>query len=186
MALHLRPLARADFPLLGTWLAAPHVHAWWREASEAAAVEAHYGPAVDGLDPTEHFVVEYDGRGIGMLQRCRIDDHPDYRGALEPAGTPFPAATLDYLIGDPDLVGQGLGPQLIAASAAEVWTRYPDVAAVVIAVQQDNRRSWRALEKAGFHRAWSGQVKTDDPSDDGPSYVYVLRRPEGRSPDVES
>jgi aminoglycoside 6'-N-acetyltransferase len=59
----------------------------------------------------------------------------------------------------------------------ETWTRYPDIAAVVVNISEDNRRSWRALEKAGFRRAWSGALVSDDPSDEGINYVYVLNRP---------
>lgn len=174
--LEFRPLCRADFPLLARWLEAPHVRPWWRESTDDAALEANYGPAIDGADPTEHLVVELDGKPIGMVQRCRVGDYPEYQTALEPAGTPAPAATLDYLIGDPADVGRGLGTTLLARAATDVWRRYPDVVAIVIPVQQDNRRSWRALEKVGFRRAWSGFIGTGDPSDEGPSHVYVLER----------
>ena len=51
------------------------------------------------------------------------------------------------------------------------------VVAIVVTVQIENRRSWRALEKAGYRRTWSGFVHSGDPSDDGPSHVYVLDRP---------
>ena len=54
--------------------------------------------------------------------------------------------------------------------------RYGDTEGVAVAVQQGNRRSWRALEKAGYDRVFTGSIESDDPSDDGPSYVYVRRR----------
>ena len=54
--------------------------------------------------------------------------------------------------------------------------RYPDVRCVVAAPQQENVASWRALEKAGFTRAWSGVLDSDDPSDDGPAFVYRIDR----------
>jgi aminoglycoside 6'-N-acetyltransferase len=177
MNLRFRPLRRTDFGMLAQWLAAPHVQAWWREPSTLEAVAANYGPSVDGADPTEHFVIESDGVAIGLIQRCRLGDAPEYLQAMQPAGAAADAATLDYLIGDPDRIGQGLGPALIADFARLTWRRYPDAPAIVIAVQQDNRRSWRALEKAGFERVWSGVVESGDPSDEGPSYVYVLHRP---------
>jgi aminoglycoside 6'-N-acetyltransferase len=177
MEMGFRPLTRADFPLLAQWLGAPHVQRWWREASDPGSVEASYGPAVDGSDPTEHFVVEVDGRPIGMVQRCRLRDYPDYQRALSAAGAPADAATLDYLIGEAAWSGRGLGPAVIAEAVQAAWRRYPEVVAIVIAVQQDNRPSWRALEKAGFRRAWSGVVDSEDPSDNGRSYVYLLPRP---------
>jgi aminoglycoside 6'-N-acetyltransferase len=59
------------------------------------------------------------------------------------------------------------------------WVRHPDISAVVVAVHQDNPASWRALEGAGFHRVWEGTLDSDDPSDDGPGYLYLQRRPTG-------
>jgi aminoglycoside 6'-N-acetyltransferase len=153
------------------------VKRWWRESGDADAVEAAYGPAIDGADPTELLIAELDGRPIGMLQRYLIADNPDYGHALEAAGAPRPAAGLDYLIGDPDLTGRGLGPSIIAEGSAGAWPAYPDVVAIVVTVQIENRRSWRALEKAGYRRTWSGVFRSDDPSDSGPSHVYVLDRP---------
>jgi aminoglycoside 6'-N-acetyltransferase len=174
--LTFRPLVRADLPLLGHWIAAPHVQPWWREPGDLASVEAGYGPAIDGPDPTELFVVHLDGRPIGFIQRCLLRDNSDYREALSRAGTDPDAATIDYLIGDPALVGIGLGTRLIEAFVADTWVRHPDVDSVVVAVQQDNIASWRVLEKAGFRRRWSGVVDSGHPSDDGDSHVYDLRR----------
>lgn len=177
MSIDLRQFQRADLRLLSGWLAAAHVKRWWRERSDLEAVEAAYGPAVDGADPTELFIAELDGRPIGMLQRYRLADNPDYERALKSAWGPGAAASIDYLIGEPELTGRGLGPAMIAAGSALAWRRYPDIVAIVVAVQQGNRPSWRALEKAGYRRAWSGTLASGDPSDDGPSSVYVLDRP---------
>jgi aminoglycoside 6'-N-acetyltransferase len=176
MSLVLRPSTRDDLALLARWLSAPHVARWWRESSEPSAVQAAYGPAIDGDDPTEVLIAELDGRPIGMLQRYLLSDNPDYGRALAPAGAPAPAASLDYLIGEEELTGRGLGPEMIAEGSEGIWRRHPEIVAIVVAVQQDNRPSWRALEKAGYRRAWSGIIDSDDPSDAGPSHLYVLDR----------
>ena len=63
------------------------------------------------------------------------------------------------------------------ALVADSWDRYPDCTACVVGVHQGNRRSWRALERVGFTRIWSGALASDDPSDAGPQAVYVLGRP---------
>lgn len=173
-----RPLGREDLGLLSNWLARPHVERWWREDYDLAAVERRYGPSVDGLDATEVFIVEHDGAPVGMAQRYRLDDEPEWRRVLEVAGTPGDAACIDYLIGEAELTGRGLGTELVAAFSEDTLIRYPDVPAIVVSVQQDNRRSWRALEKAGFSRYWAGELDSDDPSDEGPGYVYILYRPE--------
>lgn len=177
MALRYRPLSRDDFSLLSNWLSRPHVERWWREPFDSASVEERYGPAVDRTEATEVFVVELDGAPIGMVQRYRLEDEPEWRRALEVTGTPADAAGIDYLIGEEDLMGQGIGPELIVQFVEDTWARYPDIPAIVVDVLQDNRRSWRALEKAGFTRCWAGELDSDDPSDQGPAYAYILERP---------
>ena len=172
-----RPLGRSDFPLLSTWFAAPHVAPWWQEPSDPDGVEARYGPVVDGTDATEVHIVTLDGAPIGLVLRYRIAEEEAWRTTLAPTGAPLDAFGIDYLIGDSDRVGRGLGPRMLTALVAESWNRYPDCPACVVSVHQDNRRSWRALERVGFTRVWSGPLVSDDPSDAGPQAVYVLERP---------
>lgn len=179
MLIEFRPLARGDFPLLSQWLAAPHVAAWWREAHDPVAIEAKYGPCVDGREPTEVFVVDADRAPIGLIQRYRIAEYPDWERAVAGGSAPSCAVGIDYLIGVGTLLGCGLGSQIIDRFVQETWNRYPDVPAIVVDVLQANRRSWRALEKAGFERGWAGTIDSDDPSDDGPSYLYLRHRPAG-------
>jgi aminoglycoside 6'-N-acetyltransferase len=180
-------LARSDLPLLAEWLGRPHVGRWWPTPSDLDAVAAEYGPMIDGSDPTEGFIVvrnvEGQGNGpgqeqaFGFLQRYRLDDDPDWLRALAVAFDDGPATGIDYLIGDQALIGRGLGRQMIAAFVDLAWERYPDITAVVVAVDQGNEASWRALEGTDFIRTWGGVLDSDDPSDEGPSYVYVRRRP---------
>jgi aminoglycoside 6'-N-acetyltransferase len=172
-----RPLAERDLPLLSAWLEAPHVRRWWPEDSDLASLAARYGPVLAGTDPTEVCVIELGGEPIGLIQRYRFADNPDWVAALAAAGTPANAAGIDYLIGRGELTGRGLGSAAIAGFVAETWERYPEVAAVVVDVQVANRRSWRALERVGFRRVWTGTLDSDDPSDAGRNHVYLLARP---------
>jgi aminoglycoside 6'-N-acetyltransferase len=176
-ALTFRALARRDFALLSTWLSAPHVSPWWQEDASLGAIEANYGPAIDGTDPRQVFIVESDGEAVGLIQRYRFADEPDWRKVMAVAGTPADSAGIDYLIGDEGAIGRGLGPALIESFLADTWIRYPDVSAVTVNVNERNRRSWRALEKCGFHRVWTGELDSIDPSDAGINFVYVLERP---------
>ena len=177
--LSFRAMTREDLTLLSEWLATPHVSNWWREEFDLAAIEARYGPVIDGRDPTECFIVERDGHPVGFIQRYLFSDDPDWQRILAPAGTPDDAAGIDYFIGSPSLIGQGLGTQIIDRFVGDMWTRYPAIAAVVVDVSVDNRPSWRALEKAGFSRAWTGALDSDDPSDAGLNHVYLRRRDQG-------
>lgn len=164
--------------MFSSWLAAPHVAPWWGEDPDPAAVEAKYGPEVDGTDPrTELFIVDLDGTPVGMVQRYRVADYPEWIESLGPTGAPADAAGMDYLIGDPTLVGRGIGAAMLGEFAELTLARYPDVSAMVVDVDPENRRSWRVLEKIGFARIWEGDLEADDPNDAGPAVVYVLPRP---------
>jgi len=171
-----RVLGRLDFPLLALWMARPHVEMWWREEYEPAAIEARYGPAIDGLDSTELFIVEYGGIPIGFAQRYLLRDNPSWQASLSVAGGPDNGAGIDYFIGEESLTGAGLGPRIIGRLVDDLWSSHPDIAAVVVNVAPENRRSWRALEKSGFTRIWTGVIESDDPSDAGLSHVYVRHR----------
>jgi aminoglycoside 6'-N-acetyltransferase len=183
----LRPMTRDDFPALAGWLRVPHVEAWFPwlhgetdavHAVEAAvhAVEAEYGPCLDGTDPTELFVIEIEGRPVGFMQRYRISDNPAWAAALSPVGDTSTAVGFDYAIGVLEATGRGVGSEAIRQLLADTFDRYPEVDSVIVAMQQANRASWRALERVGFERRWAGQLDSPDPSDAGPSYIYLIRR----------
>lgn len=173
-------MTRDDFPALAGWLRTAHVEAWfpWEQGppDAAEAVEAEYGPCIDGLDPTELFVIEHAAVPVGFIQRYRIDANPLWAAALAPALDATGAVGFDYAIGVLEATGRGVGSEAIRQLAADTFDRYPDVDSIVVAMQQANRPSWRALERVGFERRWAGLLDSPDPSDAGPSYVYVLPR----------
>jgi aminoglycoside 6'-N-acetyltransferase len=172
-----RRLERKDFALLSDWFARPHVEPWWREQYDLVSIEQRYGPSIDGVDRTELFIVETGGQPVGFAQRYLFDDNPGWERSLAPAGMHPGSVGIDYLIGEETMTGRGIGPLIIRRFVEQTWERYPGMSQVVVAVPQANRRSWRALEKAGFERTWAGDISSDDPSDNGASYVYVQRRP---------
>jgi len=174
----LRRLARADFALLRGWLARPHVARWWNHDPSAQAVEADFGAAADGADPTQLFVVLDGGRPVGLLQRYAFADNPDYAAELARlVALPRDALGIDYLLGEPDALGRGLGTSMLRAAAAQTWRDCPSASAVVVAVNAANRASWRALERAGFERVAEGPLEPDNPIDSRAHYVYRIERP---------
>jgi len=177
MPIELRPLERSDLPLLANWLSRPHVEKWWRESADIETVEAEYGPMIDGSDPTDGFIVFKEGQPMGFVQRYLIADYPDWQRTIAAASDSVPAAGIDYLIGDENETGRGLGPQMIATLVDDCWVTYPDIHAIVVDVLQENRASWRALEHAGFHRIWNGTLNSDHPGHEGPSFLYLISRP---------
>jgi aminoglycoside 6'-N-acetyltransferase len=175
--LTFRPLERGDLPRLSRWLAEPHVARWWRDPTDLASVEAAYLPCIDGTDPAEIFIIEADGRPAGLIERYLVADDPAWDHAIRATGAVTGcAAGIDYFIGDPALTGHGYGTAAITQFTPMTFRRYPEAGSVVAAVQQANVPSWRALEKAGFTRWWSGQLDSPDPSDAGPAHLYGTHR----------
>ncbi len=171
-----RALRREDLALLGEWLEAPHVARWWREPGDPASLEERFGPGLDGEDPTQFLIVERAGEPVGFAQRYRFSDEPEWRETLAATGVPTDAAGIDYLIGSPRDIGAGLGPHLLESLVTDTFAAYPEVGWIVVDVDQGNRRSWRALEKAGFERRWAGFLESADPADTGPVFVYTRAR----------
>lgn len=174
-------LRRADFPLLTTWLTEPVVARWWDHETSPEALERDFGPAIDEAEPTQVFLAWTGGRPFGLIQRYAIEDYPEYVEELS-AICPQPpgALSIDYLIGEPDLRGRGLGAAMIAAFVAESWAAYPDATAVVVAMHASNPASWRAVERAGFRRIAAGELTPDNPIDNRDHYLYQLDRPADR------
>ena len=175
--LSFRPLTRDDFPNLAIWFAAPHVEPWWQEPWGRDELEARYGPSIDRTDPTEAHIVTLGGHPIGLVIRYLITDDGEWLATLAPTGVPLDGFGIDYLIGDPERVGRGIGTRTVTSFVADSWDRYPYSPACVVGVHAHNRRSWRTLERVGFERVWSGELVSEDPSDAGPQVLYVLRRP---------
>ena len=173
-----RRLRPGDFELLGQWLAEPHVARWWNHETDAAAVERDFGPTARGEEPAEDLLVEVDQRPVALVQRCRLHDYAeDFEPLAAVVDVPAGALTIDYLIGDPALTGEGLGPRIIAAIVEQAWGVYPDAPAIIVGVVAANRASWRALEKAGARRVGTGELEPDNPIDDPLHYIYRFDRP---------
>ena len=184
----LRRVTAADFPLLARWLAEPHVHRWWHHDLGLGAVERDFGPTARGEEPSEDLLALVDDEPVGLVQRSRWEDWPEEReelltGSAGRIDVPPGALTVDYLLGAPESVGRGLGPQVIGAACADAWTAYPDATVVLVPVAEGNRRSWRALEKAGFRFVGEADLEPDNPVDDRRHVVYRLDRPTDRSAD---
>jgi aminoglycoside 6'-N-acetyltransferase len=178
MTITWRCLAEADFPLLGRWLAQPHVNRWWYHETSPEAVARDFGPAVRREEAAEVFLALLDGRPGGLVQRYRLADYPEYLAELAPIlDVPAGAVSIDYLIGEPELTGRGIGTDMLRNFLSKLWQDYPDAASVIVPVVAANRPSWRALEKAGLKRVAEGELEPDNPIDDRAHFVYRIDRP---------
>jgi aminoglycoside 6'-N-acetyltransferase len=178
-ALSLRPMRRTDLALMSTWLAAPHVSRWWGDDADPAAVERQYGPSLDGADPAQLRIASLAGRPFGFLQWYLLADEPAYATELAPLLEIEPTdASIDYLIGEPNLVGRGLGRALVTAGCDEVWQTSAS-RRIVVPVHAANTASRRALLGAGFAEVAQGDLEPDFPTDDRRHIIQALRRPDG-------
>lgn len=114
----------------------------------------------------------HSGRPFGLIQRYPVAAYPEYLEELAPiVDVPAGAISVDYLIGEPDLRGRGLGAAMIAA-----FVGTSPGGDVIVPVAVGNRASWRALERAGFERVAEGELEPDNPLDPPDHYVLRLRR----------
>jgi aminoglycoside 6'-N-acetyltransferase len=146
MDIGFRPLGRDDLPLVHAWLSREHVASWWGGAPTFAEVEAEYLPGIAGSEPVELFAILGDGAPIGVIQTYRVADHPE----AWPFDVGPGAAGVDLYIGEPELIGRGLGPDVLRRFVAEVVFADPETTACVADPDVGNRASIRAFEKAGF------------------------------------
>ena len=173
----LRPLTRADLPLVGRWLAEPLVARWWAHDTSADAVERDFGPAVDGAEPTAMYLGCVDGAPFGLVQIYAIAAYPEYVEELTPVcAVPAGALSIDYLIGEPAARGRGLGAALIAAAVARGFADHPDAMDVIVPVAAGNIASIRALQRAGATWYADGELTPDNPVDPRDHVVHRFVR----------
>ncbi|WP_019200618.1 GNAT family N-acetyltransferase [Tsukamurella sp. 1534] len=173
-----RRVAREDFGLLAIWLSEPHNRRWWNHEVSPEAIELDFGRAVDGAEPSEDWLaLDGDGAPFGLVQRQRWVDYPEEAAGLAPLVVAGPGDWgIDYLVGSHFATGRGLGSAMIAAMCEVIFA---DLGAdsVIVAVAAGNRRSWRALERAGFSRLGHVDIPADNPADPPDHLVYALPRP---------
>ena len=172
-----RRVDRSDFPLLTAWLAEPHVARWWNHEFTIEAVERDFGPSADGEEPSEDHLAILDGAPIGLIQFSRYADYPEYVAELTPLlDVPDGAVSIDYLVGDPKLIGHGVGTAMISSFIARIWNVDPVPSCVIVPVCSANVASWRALLSCGFRLEARGDLKPDNPIDDPLHEILRLDR----------
>jgi aminoglycoside 6'-N-acetyltransferase len=128
----LRPVKPEDAEPLAAMLATPEVARWW-PSFDLARVEAEF------LVPEPNYVayaIVVDDRLVGLVQTNEEPD-PEFRHA-----------TIDLFL-DPEVHGQGLGPDAIRALIGHL-VEVDGHHRVTIDPAADNERAIRAYEKVGF------------------------------------
>jgi aminoglycoside 6'-N-acetyltransferase len=145
------PLREDDLEVARRWLLQPHVRRWWNddphETDYPQGTLDEWMTAVRGEDPTDMFVIHMDDRPIGVIQSYRVDAYPDYVAELGELREP--AFSLDVFIGEPDLIGRGIGPALLRDFLRMAFEKY-GLDYAVIGPARSNVAAIRSYEKVGF------------------------------------
>lgn len=142
------PVTETFFPMLHDWLSQPHVRRWWGDPDEELGL---IRSIVEGDDGTEGFVIFVGERPVGYIQSWRPANFTDEQWVEDaPWLSDVPQGTVgvDIFIGPSDLIGKGLGEQVIRAFARRLFEQ--GASRLIIDPDAANERAVRAYEKAGF------------------------------------
>jgi len=167
--IQFRPMSLDDLPTMHRWVNAEHVREWWDPLPSLDSVAAKYTSRILGKEPTRSFVVESSRRPIGYIQTYLIADYPDYARHVDASDH---AAGVDLLIGEPEYIGRGFGPELLCEFLRAIVFADDSVAECIIGPDVRNLRAIRSYEKVGF-RFW----KTI-PGERAPEHLMRLSRQE--------
>jgi RimJ/RimL family protein N-acetyltransferase len=126
---------------LGAWLRRPHVARWWGDPRQVEDSLRRSGET--------RAVIVADGDPVGFLCWQTLP-----RDELEAAGLsdlPEGLVDVDVLIGEPEVLGCGIGPSALGLLLARLRVD-PSVSVAGVGTSVANVRALRAFEKAGFRR----------------------------------
>jgi aminoglycoside 6'-N-acetyltransferase len=130
---------QSDLPLLERWLRSPHVVRWW------GTPDLHLTELAQRSRDT-HAVITAGGRPVGYL--CWQRPSPSELEAAGLTDLPEDLVDIDILIGEPELLGRGVGPRALVLLLAKLHGE--GVGFAGLGTSTSNRVAIRAFEKAGF------------------------------------
>ena len=125
--------------LLDTWLRRPHVARWWGRPDRALAAVLQRPRGAEA-------VIVVDARAVGFV--CWQTLSEEERSSADLDDLPDGLVDVDILIGEPDVVGQGVGPAALRLVLATL--KASGVSVVGLAAATTNPRALRAYAKVGF------------------------------------
>ena len=132
-----QPLTQANFSLLLSWLAKPHVQEWWDDGDDTLEKVAQSYEEEPG---TERFLIYYQATEtappipIGYLQSYQAEEN---------------GMGIDLFLGEERFLNQGLGTQALQIFITQVIEQYAP-SYFVIDPDPKNTRAIHCYEKVGF------------------------------------
>ncbi len=131
---------RRDSERLLRWLAQPHVAKWWGDARRAMEHARQCAPE-------SHALIVADGTPVGYL--CWQEPPQEELEAAGLTDLPRGLVDIDILIGEPDLLGQGVGSRALELLLAGLGSE-PSVTFAGLGTSVSNTNAIRCYTKAGF------------------------------------
>lgn len=174
MSISFRKLSLDDLPLLHKWLNFPHVHEWYDKDKENSMedVTKRYSHKILGEKPTDCYFALFDDKPFAYIQTYRVNDWPQFGDHLWYDDA---TASIDLFIAEKELLGKGLGKQLIRAFLEQVvFSTSSKIHTCVIGPEPLNKRAIHVYESVGFTYVKRVQI----PGEDEETYIMELRRNE--------
>lgn len=146
--LTLRGLKDEDIALVEGWLHTPHVKRWYEIPAMGITIDdwiSELQQRQTEFQWLNYLIVEWDNQPIGLCQYYRCVDSDEDFGTLPVEGS----YGIDYLIGEVDFIGKGLGKALIQLLVERIFA-LPDAKRVTADIDAENKASEKALLACGF------------------------------------
>lgn len=136
MDITLRPIKNADIKLMENWLDVPHVKKFYEEPQDWLHEIKHRKTEFSFI---KHFIVLCEGREIGFCQYYDLTKSGESWYGKVPGGT----YSIDYLIGEADLVGKCIGKEIIKLISEKAF--YKAYAKKIVVQPEDNNYPSRGV-----------------------------------------
>lgn len=148
MMIYLRELTDEDISTVKNWIMQDYVSKWFGNVSDwEKELKGRNGE----FSFINHFIVEEDGKPIGFCQYYNWNSTVENDEEYEPVGT----YGIDYLIGSKELLGKGMGKEIVKIICDKIIKSEVNVTQLVadptIEVERKNIASIKTLEANGFH-----------------------------------
>ncbi len=143
-----RPLLLSDIAQMYSWFNLPHVQRFyslrqWTEAEVLKKLE----PYIEGKQPVSGYIALIDAKPAGYVQKYSIVDFPWPNQNLT-VDIVKNAAGMDLFIGDIEMIGKGIGSQLIQSFLNQhIW---PNKQYCLVDPDISNTAAIRCYEKLNF------------------------------------